>query len=63
MVEQLCNAMNISLVDFFSDTKAGRTDIDEYSLQILSQISECTEEEKKILLRLIKDVLKLKNMK
>lgn len=60
VVEQLCNAMDISLADFFSQEYNDTPDLDPYSLQILSQISTCNEEEKKIILRLIKDILRLK---
>lgn len=60
VVEQLCYAMNISLAEFFQTTQS--EDNDDYSLQFLSQINNCNDEEKKIILRLIKDILRLKNM-
>lgn len=61
VVEQLCNAMDISLADFFSQEHTESSNLDPYSLQIISQISTCTEEEKKIILRIIKDILRLKD--
>ena len=62
VIEQLCTAMDISLADFFSETTNNSLGLDSSSLQILSQISICSEEEKTIILRLIKDVLRLKNL-
>lgn len=61
IIEQICNTLNISLMDFFSNqTGEDRIDnTDLLSLQILMQIHDCTEEEKKILLSLIKEALKL----
>lgn len=60
VVEQLCNSMNVSLAEFFSNTTT--ENIDDYSLQIISQINDCNEEEKALILRLIKDILRLKNL-
>ena len=45
VVEQLCNAMNISLADFFQTAQFD--DSNDFSLQFLSQINGCSEEEKK----------------
>lgn len=60
VVEQLCDAMNISLAEFFSNTKA--ENIDDFSLQIIAQINDCNKEEKMLILRLLKDILRLKNL-
>jgi transcriptional regulator with XRE-family HTH domain len=62
VVEQLCNTMNISLAEFFSDTQADNSSIDDYSFQIIAQINDCSEEEKKLILQLIKDILRFKNL-
>lgn len=60
VVEQLCNAMNISLADFFQPAQS--YDSNDFSLQFFSQINDCSEEEKKIIIRLIKDIIRLKNI-
>ena len=60
VVEQLCNAMNISLADFFQSAQSD--DSNDFSLQFFSQINDCSDEEKKIIIRLIKDILRLKNI-
>lgn len=48
-------------MDFFSNQTGedGINNTDLLSLQILMQIHDCTEEEKKIILALIKEALKL----
>lgn len=63
VVEQLCDALDLSLADFFSQTKEEASETDTYSLQILSQLSSCSEEEKKLIFRIIKDILRLKDNK
>lgn len=60
VVEQLCDALDISLADFFAQTKEDISQPDDFSLQILSQISSCTEDEKKMLLRIIRDLIRFK---
>lgn len=60
VVEQLCNSMNVSLAEFFSNTKT--ENVDDYSLQIISQINDCSEEEKILILRLLKDILRFKTL-
>lgn len=62
VVEQLCNALNVSLSDFFSDINTPPQRSDTCSLQILSQLNDCTEEEKKIILRIIKDIIRLQRI-
>ena len=62
VVEQICRAMDISLADFFSPSSQEPSEPDACSLQILSQIRDCSDEEKRLILRLIKDVLHLKNL-
>lgn len=59
VIEQLCNQLNISLSDFFSTSKDTVKPEDALSLQIITQISDRTEEEKQLILQVIKDVLRL----
>lgn len=59
VIEQLCNQLNISLSDFFSTSKTIENQEDALSLQIVTQIRDRTEEEKQLLLQVIKDVLRL----
>lgn len=59
VIEQLCNQLNISLSDFFSTSDNTVKPEDSLSLQIVTQISDRTEEEKQLILQVIKDVLRL----
>ena len=59
VVEQICNQLNISLSEFFSDSVPSVQEEDSLSLQITAQISDTTREEKQIILQVIKDVMKL----
>ena len=59
VIEQLCNQLNISLSDFFATSKNTVKPEDSLSLQIVTQISDRTEEEKQLILQVIKDVLRL----
>lgn len=62
VIEQLCNALNISLADFFiSDTAQNETcEPDNFSQQILTLINSCTDKEKQYILRIIKYLLRFK---
>lgn len=59
MIEQICNQLNISLSEFFSDSVSPVQEEDSLLLQITAQISDRTREEKQIILQVIKDVMKL----
>lgn len=59
VIEQICNQLNISLSEFFSDSVSFVQEEDSLSLQIVAQINDRTREEKQIILQVIKDVMKL----
>ena len=59
IVEQICNQLNISLSDFFSSAKAPEEPADIISQQIIAQISDRSEEEKLLILQIIKDITRL----
>lgn len=59
VIEQICNQLNISLSEFFSDSVSSVQEEDSLSLQIVAQINDRTREEKQIILQVIKDVIKL----
>ena len=59
VIEQLCNALNISLENFFSHSFDIANSLDSISIQILAQLNNRTNEEKKLILQTIKDILKL----
>ena len=62
-LEKVCNALNITLPEFFSTVKEQDKSIDEMSNQILYQVHGRTESEKQAILRLIKLVFSIKEMK
>lgn len=62
VIEQICNSLNISLVDFFTAAPISTNFQDTLSLQILAQISDRTDEEKKIILQMIKAAIKLSDL-
>lgn len=58
VIEKLCFSMNISLADFFSPASFS-VEPDLLSLQILSQVQNRTEEEKKAVLNILKQIFHL----
>ena len=58
VIEQLCNALHISLVDFFQTSQKPTFYPDSLSAKIMSQFDERSAEEKQHLLQILKDVLK-----
>ena len=59
VVEQICNQLNISLSDFFSTSHIPEKQTDTISQQIVTQISDRSEEEKLLILQKIKDISRL----
>ena len=53
-LEKICNAMNVSLAEFFSPAQKDKTDIDDVSLQIINQLLNKSEFEKQKILKLVK---------
>jgi len=62
VIEKLCYSLNMSLSDFFSDCQPKSTIDDPSVQQIISQLENCTEKENKLILQLIKDVIKFRNI-
>lgn len=62
VIEQLCDSLNVSLAEFFSTATETSQSLDSVSMQIVSQFSNRTEEEKQMILQIIKSVLKLRDL-
>lgn len=62
IIEQICNALNIGLVDFFASSIKPSETMDPVSTQIFAQLNPRSEKEKEIILQLIKNVLKLRDL-
>lgn len=61
-LKKVCNALNITLADFFSTANEHDTSIDEISNQIIHQLHNKSEPEKQAILRLVKLVFSIKEM-
>lgn len=62
VIEKICSSLNITISDFFSDDDSVVGPLDSLSLQIISQIENRTEEEKEIILSIIKRILKFRDL-
>ena len=61
-LEKVCNALNITLADFFCTAKEHDKIIDEISSQIIHQLHNKSKSEKQAVLRLVKLVFSIKEM-
>lgn len=62
IIEQICSAIKISLADFFSTSEKLSVTTDPLLTQISAQLNHRSEKEKEIILQLIKNVLKLRDL-
>lgn len=62
VIEQLCLSLNISLSDFFNVSQEVSYSVDSLTVQIVSLLRGRTDEEKKIILQIIKNTLKLRDL-
>ena len=61
-VERVCDAMNISLSEFFSTADSPVQGEDEVGQQILCQLNGLSDEEKQSFLQLVKQVLHIQKL-
>lgn len=62
IVEQICNALNISLTDFFALSTKPSDNTDPISTQILAQLNHRSEKEKEYILQIIKNMIKFRDL-
>ena len=62
VIEKICDSLNISISEFFSEENVYTSSMDLLSLQILSQIENRTEEEKELILAIIKKLVKFRDL-
>lgn len=60
VVSKICDALGIELSDFFAQETIPAQKIDAVTIQILNQLKDQDEEDKLVILQLIKQALKLK---
>lgn len=62
IIEQLCNALSVSLSEFFNIYSVPYDSFDSLTTQILSQVNNRTQEEKQLILQILKNTLKLRDL-
>lgn len=60
VISKICDALGIELSEFFSEETIPTQKIDAVTIQILNQLRDQEEEDKIIILQIIKQALKLK---
>ena len=63
ILEKICYALGIEIADIFQNNEIKDEKFDDVTMQILNQLNGRTYEEKKIILNIIKQVVKIKNVK
>ena len=61
MLEKICAVMGISISDIFTEADTNLLGIDPLSMQILHQLNGKTDEEKELILSMIKTAFRLQN--
>ena len=61
VLERICDAMSVSLADFFSSACVEPTE-NELDRQLLAQLVDLSDEEKTIVLQIIKNIVLLQHM-
>lgn len=59
-VERLCDALGVSLADFFSDQPISPEESDPTLKQVFFELKDCTADEKEEILQIIRHALKLR---
>ena len=62
-LEKICNALNISLAEFFSPAQREDKDIDNISMQIVNQLNNKTDFDKQKILKIVKLVFSVQDIK
>ncbi|MDE7361607.1 MAG: helix-turn-helix transcriptional regulator [Oscillospiraceae bacterium] len=63
MLEKICAVMGISICDIFTEDSTNLLGIDPLSMQIIHQLNGKSDEEKELILSLIKTAFRLQNKK
>ena len=62
IVEKICNALAVSLAEFFSPSYKPHSEMDETTLQILQQLNGKSTEEKQVILTILKQIFKIQTL-
>ena len=60
ILDKICDALGIELADFFAHNQTEPKEYDDLTMQIISQINGTSDETKKAILNIIKQIVKLK---
>lgn len=60
-VEKVCRSFNISLSEFFQDAAEPVSQTDAFQEQIAFELKDCTDDEKKEIIEIIRHALKLRH--
>ncbi len=63
LLEKICAVMGISISDIFTNAETNPLSIDALSMQIIHQINGKSDEEKELILSMIKTAFRLQNLK
>ncbi len=63
MLEKICAVMGISISDIFTGSDTNLLSVDALSMQILHQLNGKSNEEKELILSMIKNAFRLQNLK
>lgn len=63
MLEKICAVMGISICDIFTEDSTNLLGIDPLSMQIIHQLNGKSDEEKELILSMIKTAFRLQNSK
>lgn len=63
LLEKICAVMGISISDIFANTDTNPLTIDALSMQIIHQLNGKSDEEKELILSMIKTAFRLQNSK
>ena len=63
LLEKICDVLNVRIADIFTDSNTNLLGIDAISMQILHQIHGKNRAEKEIVLNIVKNAIKLQDLK
>ena len=61
-IKSVCNALNISLAEFFSDAHTSTSVEDDTGMQILHQLTGLSDNEKQLILQIIKNIVQFRHI-
>lgn len=62
LLEKICAVMNIQIADIFTDTNTNILGIDSLSMQVLQQLNGKSEEEKALILSILRQINRLNDI-